>query len=64
MSKLYSILNSFRAKVLVFLTHNMALPMLRFIRRPQVFPYSAEQLKKFPTGTLGNDLINFLEKKN
>ncbi len=64
MNKLYSILASLRARILVFLTHNMALPMLRFIRRPQVFPYTARQLSEFPTGTLGNDLIHFLEKKN
>jgi len=64
MYKFYSIMASLRAKTLVFLTHNMALPMLRFIRRPQVFPYTAKQLSEFPAGTLGNDLIHFLEKKN
>lgn len=64
MGKVYCILAGLRAKVLVFLTHNMALPMLRFIRRPQVFPYNTEQLKGFPEGTLGNDLVNFLESKN
>jgi ubiquinone biosynthesis protein Coq4 len=42
----------------------MALPMLRFIRRPQVFPYTTKQLGEFPVGTLGNDLIHFLENKN
>ncbi len=64
MNKFYSIVADLRAKILVFLTHNMALPMLRFIRRPQVFPYTAKQLSEFPTGTLGNDLVNFLEKKD
>lgn len=47
----------------MFLTHNMALPMLRFIRRPQLFPYTVAELKSFPTGTLGYDLIHFLERK-
>ena len=60
----YSILIRLRSRVLVFLTHNMALPVLRFIRKPQVFPYTALQLKDFPRGTLGFDLVNFLERKN
>ncbi|MEP7238320.1 MAG: hypothetical protein ABI685_10660 [Ferruginibacter sp.] len=64
MHKLYSLFISIRSKTLVFLTHNMALPMLRFIRRPQVFPYTATQLQNFPTGTLGFDLVHFLEMKD
>ena len=64
MNKLYSMLTIQRAKLLVFLTHSMALPMLRFIRRPEIFPYTAKQLGEFPAGTLGNDLIHFLNKKD
>ena len=64
MNKLYSMLTIQRAKLLVFLTHSMALPMLRFIRRPEIFPYTAKQLSEFPEGTLGNDLIHFLNKKD
>ena len=64
MHKLYFLFIRIRSKALVFLTHNMALPMLRFIRRPQVFPYKAAKLQNFPTGTLGFDLIHFLEMKN
>jgi ubiquinone biosynthesis protein Coq4 len=64
MNKSYRILTKLRSNVLVFLTHNMALPMLRFIRRPQMFPYSSAELKAFPAGTLGHDLIHFLHRKN
>ena len=64
MHKLYTILTRLRSRVLVFLTHNMALPVLRLIRKPKVFPYSATALKAFPPGTLGFDLVCFLEKKN
>jgi hypothetical protein len=64
MDKIYLIFAGMRASLLVLLTHNMALPMLRIIRRPQVFPYTAKQLKEFPGGTLGNDLIHFIENKN
>ncbi len=64
MNKLYKILIGLRSRLLVFLTHNMALPMLRFIHRPQVFPYTATQLKALPAGTLGYDLVHFLQHKN
>ena len=63
MNKLYILLIRLRSKLLVFLTHNMALPVLRFIRKPKPFPYTAEQLQHFPKGSLGNDLIDFLIKK-
>ncbi len=63
MHKLYTILTRLRSQLLVFLTHNMALPMLRFIRRPQVFPFSATELQNFPAGTLGFDLVCFLKEK-
>ena len=53
-----------RSKLLVFLTHNMALPMLRFVRRPQLFPYTVKELNGFPEGSLGFDLIHFLEQRN
>ena len=53
-----------RSLVLVFLTHQIALPMLKIFRRPNVFPYEKEELKKFPKGSLGNDLYVFLENRN
>lgn len=49
--------------MLVYLTHQMALPVLRLIRRPERFPYTVDELKNFPEETLGNDLVNFLEIK-
>jgi ubiquinone biosynthesis protein Coq4 len=53
-----------RAKVLVMLTHNIALPMLRRVRKPNDFKYSELELYQLPEGTLGNDLYHFLEKRN
>ncbi len=47
MAKLHIALIRLRSKLLVFLTHNMALPVLRFIRKPKVFPYSGAELKHF-----------------
>ena len=50
--------------MLVFLTHKIALPLLKLIRKPNAFTYSAEDLKALPIGTLGNDLYVFLEQRN
>ncbi len=58
------ILIKIRTAVLVFLTHKMALPLLKIIRKPNFFTYSKEQLKALPEGSLGNDLYRFLEKRN
>lgn len=60
---MYHLLKKWRSAILVFLTHNMALPVLRFIRQPKVFPYTTAQLHQLQKGTLGNDLIIFLEEK-
>jgi ubiquinone biosynthesis protein Coq4 len=58
------IMKTIREKILVFLTHKIALPMLKVMRKPNDFTYSEEQLEKLPTGTLGNDLILFLKQRN
>jgi hypothetical protein len=52
-----------RSQILVYLTHNMALPFLKFVRRPLMFPYNKETLMNMDEGTLGNDLHRFLEAK-
>jgi len=61
--KLYTALKKLRSAVLVYLTHKMALPVLKLIRKPVVFPYTAAALKCFPDNTLGHDLVDFLETK-
>jgi ubiquinone biosynthesis protein Coq4 len=50
-----------RSRILVFLTHHLALPVLKLIRKPSVFPYTAEELEAFPEGTLGKDLVHLLK---
>ena len=54
----------FRETILVFLTHKIALPMLKLVRRPNEFTYSEDELKSLPAGTLGNDLFIFLKQRN
>ncbi|HEY0732901.1 MAG TPA: Coq4 family protein [Chitinophagaceae bacterium] len=53
-----------RCWILVQLTHNVALPLLRLVRRPSMFPYTMEQLHQFPEETLGQDLYTFLKDRN
>ena len=60
---LFTRIKKWRSEVLVYLTHQMALPILRFIRKPEIFPYTIVELNKFPQGTLGKDLALFLENK-
>lgn len=53
-----------RTAILICLTHNVALPMLKHFRTSVVFTYSELELYMLPEGTLGNDLYMFLEKRN
>jgi len=61
--KIYKITVRFRSALLVYLTHSLALPFLKLIRKPEVFPYSILQLNLFPDGTLGKDLAGFIDSK-
>ena len=43
--KTIPVIKRYRSALLVYLTHKMALPVLRLIRKPVRFPYSLEELK-------------------
>ena len=60
---MYKIIVQCRSRLLVFLTHNMALPLLKLVRSPVKFPYSKEDLYQLPDGSLGKQLVNMLDKK-
>lgn len=60
----WKLIVTFRCKLLVFLTHQMALPALQYFRKAKPFPYTIEQLQTLPKGTLGNDLVTFIQTKN
>ena len=60
---MYNSFVKFRSALLVFLTHHMALPFLRFVRKPETFPHTLSSLEAMPCGTLGNDLFHFLKEK-
>ena len=57
-------LKKVRESILVILTHKIALPMLKLVRRPNEFTYSEDELHSLPAGTLGNDLFLFLKQRN
>ena len=57
-------LKKIREAILVILTHKIALPMLKLVRRPNEFTYCEDELRSFPAGTLGNDLVIFLKQRN
>ena len=61
---MHKLIVSLRSKLLVFLTHHMALPLLRIIRTPQKFQFTREALHQLPEGTLGKELVTMLDKKN
>ena len=61
---IYRHIKKWRSALLVFLTHKMALPLLKTIRRPEQFPYTVEALQKFPVNSLGFDLVHFLHRKD
>lgn len=61
---MYKQIVKLRSKLLVFLTHHMALPLLSLIRSPQKFQYTKEALHQLPEGTLGKELVTMLDKKN
>ena len=60
---MHKLIVQIRSRLLVFLTHNMALPILKMIRSPEKFPYTKEDLHQLPDGTLGKQLVTMLDSK-
>ncbi len=61
---MYKIITKTRTLLLVFLTHNMALPLLQLLRNEEQFTYSLAQLVAMPEDTLGSRLAGFLRQRN
>ena len=60
---MYRLFKKWRSAILVYLTHQMALPILKLVRKPELFPYNKEQLRQFNEGTLGKNLVTFIDEK-
>lgn len=57
-------LKQLRSRLLMLLTHDVALPLINRFRNNPPFSYSMEQLLALPQGTLGNDLATYLQNHN
>ncbi len=49
-----------RARILVFLAHDVGLPYFKLTRKRTPFPYSQDLLARMPEGTVGKTLADFL----
>jgi len=56
-------LRAIRCRFLVWLTHEIALPILKLVRKEKLFPYTVNDLYKMDQGTVGNDLLQFLHHR-
>ena len=54
------LLKTLRSRMLVLLTHSIALPVLKIIRKKKAFPYSMEQLSVLPYETLNENSLRLL----
>lgn len=61
---MYYAMRKKREKILVFLTHHTALPVLKLVRKPNPFPWRFEELQQMPEGTVGRDLAAFITRKD
>lgn len=59
---MYKTINTLRERLLVYLTHQLALPLLKRIRKPQKLNYTVAGLQQLPDGTVGKDLVKMLEQ--
>lgn len=59
-----TILKKIRCRILIALTHHVALPMLKHVRQAKPFPYSLESMRSMPTETLGFQLAQMLDANN
>jgi hypothetical protein len=57
------VLIKLRRHLLVWLTHGIALPVLKLVRKKKPFPCTAAELRNMPAGTVGNDLIALLGRQ-
>ena len=64
LENMYKLIVKLRSSVLVFLTHNMALPLLQLLRNEKRFQYTLQQLTAMPEDSLGFSLGQFLRRRN
>lgn len=60
---IYKLIVQLRAGLLEFLTHSMALPLLKLLRNPWKFPFDNKTLSQMEAGTFGRELHDFLDSR-
>ncbi len=53
----------FRKRLVAWMIHR-AVPALNIFRNPEPFPYTLEEMRLFPMGTLGFEVAVFLDKRH
>lgn len=51
-----------RERLLVYLTHRIALPVITFLHRPAPFPYTHHELLQLQEGSTGRALVGLLDQ--
>jgi ubiquinone biosynthesis protein Coq4 len=59
-----ALLKKIRCRILVALTHHVALPMLKHVRKAKPFPHSLESMRSMPAESLGFQLSQMLDENN
>jgi ubiquinone biosynthesis protein Coq4 len=54
----------FRDRLISFNAHRLALPLLKKIANPERIPFTLDELKQLPAGSLGNELFLFLSRNH
>ena len=53
-----------RDALISFNVHRLALPVLKKFMKPELIPFTMEELKQLPQGSLGNELFHFLTRNH
>jgi ubiquinone biosynthesis protein Coq4 len=53
-----------RDQIITFNVHRLALPVVKHFVPPATVPFTMDQLRALPEGTMGNDLFHFLSRNN
>lgn len=53
-----------RDKLISFNVHYLALPIVKKFIKPELIPFTMEELEQFPEESLGNGLFHFLKRNN
>jgi ubiquinone biosynthesis protein Coq4 len=52
----------FRKRLVAWMIHK-AVPALNIFRHPKSWPYSLDEMRKFPQGSLGREIASFLDER-